>query len=181
MHRFQCPLLEFSHSILLGLLTLTVEDLMQSSAQFEDGRYKCMICEKQLSRRKDHMRRHMRNIHISSPIDYQCPLCKKNMWSRNAIYNHVRLFHKGWDGINYDSFIVKSQSIMKAIVPLEMLGNKWNHQIYGLTSDDFKFLDLTLQHHSPIIDDCQGYCCNIQSVISNLTCFFVVHLHLQTT
>ena len=107
MHCSQCPGLEFPRNLFIGLHTFTVDDLMQSSAQLYHGRFKCMICEKQLSQKK-HMRRHMRNIHLSSPRDYQCPWCKKYLKNKTIIYKHVRFFHKDKSGINYNRFIVKS-------------------------------------------------------------------------
>ena len=81
------------------LLGLTVDDLMRSSAHFKDGRFRCIICDASF-RRKDHTRRHMRNIHLSSSEDYQCPPCKKFMKNRDAMYNHVRLVHRGGNVIN---------------------------------------------------------------------------------
>ena len=52
----------------------------------------------------------MREIHVSSAIGvgYHCPPCDKYFKNRMSIYNHVKMSHKDWQGVNYDDFAVKS-------------------------------------------------------------------------
>ena len=49
----------------------------------------------------------MKHQHLTSGTDYHCPPCDKFFKNRANIYNHIRLNHKEWHGVNYDDFAVK--------------------------------------------------------------------------
>ena len=89
---------------------LSVDDLIHSKVQAQEDGSICMICYKKIKRSAD-MRRHMRDIHLSSNDDYHCPPCNKYFKARNNIYVHIRHCHKDWKHVNYDSFAVKEQLI----------------------------------------------------------------------
>ena len=86
--------------------SLTVDELMHRQAC--DGDLICMTCGKQLGYQLAHMKRHLRDIHLSSDKDYYCPPCDKHFKNRGCIYFHIRTNHKDWKGVDYDSFAVKS-------------------------------------------------------------------------
>ena len=92
---------------ILGLQPLTVDDLMAGKVQACDSGFICMICGTSV-KRSPHMRRHMREIHLSSGEDYYCPPCDMYFKNQQRIYKHVTKQHKGWKGVNYDNFFVKS-------------------------------------------------------------------------
>ena len=94
----------FSH-LFLGLEGLTLDDLMRDHLRAcGNGAFVCMICGKRMSTQ---IRRHMRNQHLTSGTDYHCPPCDKFFKNRANIYNHIRVCHKDWHGVNYDDFSVK--------------------------------------------------------------------------
>ena len=93
-------------SFVLGDPSLTEDDLMQHYVQACDRGSICMICGKRLKDRN--MRRHMREIHLSSDEKYYCRPCNKHFKNRQCIYAHVTRNHKDWKGVNYDSFAVKT-------------------------------------------------------------------------
>ena len=78
---------------------------MKSKVRAHDGGFICLVCGKWLVAQ---MRRHMRQLHLSSDKDYFCPPCDKYFKNRMSIYNHVKINHKDWQGVNYDDFAVKS-------------------------------------------------------------------------
>ena len=90
----------------LGLHHQSVDDLMQSKVEACDGGFVCMLCGK-FNKRRDHMRRHIREIHLSLDGVYQCPSCGKYFKNRTAIYSHVHKLHKEWKGVNYDNLFVR--------------------------------------------------------------------------
>ena len=94
-----------------GLHNLTVEDLLESKLQRCDGGFICTICTKQLSTHRGNLKKHMRDIHLSSDGDYQCPPCEKNFKNQKGIYDHVKKLHKDWKIINYEDFAVKAKAI----------------------------------------------------------------------
>ena len=84
---------------------MSVDDLMKSHVKTCDGGYVCLICGKQMYTQ---IRRHLREIHLSSDNDYYCPECNKYFKNRQCIYAHVTKTHKDWMSINYNSLAVKS-------------------------------------------------------------------------
>ena len=84
-----------------------VDELMRNKVKACDGGYVCMICGKR-NGRVDSMRRHMRDLHLSTNEDYHCPACNKYFKNRACIYNHVKAHHRDWEGVNYDKFRVHS-------------------------------------------------------------------------
>lgn len=93
--------------LILGSQPLTVDYLMVSKVRACDSGFICMICGNSV-KRSQHMRRHMREIHLSSGEDYHCPPCNMHFKNKQGIYHHVTRNHKGWKGVNYDDFIAKS-------------------------------------------------------------------------
>ena len=89
--------------IMNGGHTLTVDELMKMYARRCDGGSICLICRKKIFE----IRRHMREIHLSSGEDYYCPTCDKFFKNRSAMYNHIRRKHEEWKGVAMDSFAVK--------------------------------------------------------------------------
>ena len=89
--------------IMDGGHTLTVDELMKMYARRCDGGSICLICRKKIFE----IRRHMREIHLSSGEDYYCPTCDKFFKNRSAMYNHIRRKHEEWKGVAMDSFAVK--------------------------------------------------------------------------
>ena len=85
-----------------------LDELLSSQVEALDGRYVCLICGKKSSR-SDSIRRHMREIHLSSDQDYHCPPCNKYFKNRRNIYNHIKAHHRSWNGVNYDKFRVNSK------------------------------------------------------------------------
>ena len=90
--------------IMDGGHALTVDELMKMYARRCDGGSICLICGKKLF---SHMKRHMREIHLSSGEDYYCPTCDKFYKNRSAMYDHIRRKHEEWKGVDLDSFAVK--------------------------------------------------------------------------
>ena len=80
---------------------------MHNSTKSYKGGYICLICEKRFSSDTGNMKRHMREIHLSSEDDYKCPPCNKYFKNRQNIYYHIRRCHKDWKMINYEIFSVK--------------------------------------------------------------------------
>ena len=101
------PIASASEGNLTGLHPPSVDDLMQSKVKACDGRFVCMICGKS-NGRSDSMRRHMRDLHLSTDEDYHCPPCNKYFKNRQSIYSHIRSNHKDWKGIDYEYFRVNS-------------------------------------------------------------------------
>ena len=90
-----------------GLQPPTVDELIQSKVKACDGGFVCMICGSR-NRRSDSMRRHMREIHLSTDEDYHCPPCNKYFKNKTNIYTHIKSNHKDWKGVNYEYFRVNS-------------------------------------------------------------------------
>ena len=105
-HIFLLPCKDTSTTSFLDFGSLSVDDLIKCSVEVCEGGFLCKICEKKISR-KDHLRRHMRNIHLSSDKDYQCPPCNKYFKNRAMIYNHIFKYHQDWKGVCYDDFATK--------------------------------------------------------------------------
>ena len=91
--------------LILGEPTLTLDDLMQHYVRACDGGSICLVCGKKLS---SHVRRHMREIHLSSDDDNYCPICDKHLKNKSCMYVHILRNHKDWKGVDCDSFAVKS-------------------------------------------------------------------------
>ena len=92
---------------LIGLQAMSVEDLMKSHVitMQDGGGYICLICGKQMG---FNIRRHLREIHLSSGKEYFCPECDKYFKNKQAIYQHVTKTHKDWKNMDYTSLSVKS-------------------------------------------------------------------------
>ena len=101
------PVTPAPEEISTGLKPPTVDELMQSKVKSTANTFVCIICGKS-NTRSDSMRRHMREIHLSSDEDYHCPPCNKYFKNRQNIYNHIRKYHKDWNGVNYEYFRVNS-------------------------------------------------------------------------
>ena len=87
---------------------MSVDDLMKSHVvKMLDGGHLCLICGKQMSAQ---IRRHLRDIHLSSDKEYYCPDCNKYFKNRQLIYQHVNKNHKDWTNTDYTSLAVKSQA-----------------------------------------------------------------------
>ena len=86
---------------------MSVDDLMKSHViRMQDGGgYICLICGKQMGLT---IRRHLREIHLSSGKEYFCPECDKYFKNKQAIYQHVTKTHKDWKNMDYTSLSVKS-------------------------------------------------------------------------
>ena len=96
-----------------GEHTLTVDELMEHYVRACDGGSICLVCGKRLRASKrgvlaSNMRRHMREIHLSSDEDYYCPPCAKYFKNKSSMRDHIRRKHSDWKGVDYDSFAVKS-------------------------------------------------------------------------
>ena len=78
---------------------------MKSKVRACDGGFICLVCGKWLVAQ---MRRHMRQLHLSSNKDYFCPPRDKYFKNQMSIYSPVKSIFKDWQGVNYDSFAVKS-------------------------------------------------------------------------
>ena len=87
------------------LAHLSVDDLMRSFVQECDGGFLCMICWK--SMRSDTIRRHMREKHMVSLVNYHCPPCDKFFNSKRYMKEHISRSHKNWRGVNIETFAVK--------------------------------------------------------------------------
>ena len=71
----------------------------------DDGGFLCLICWKSI-KRSDAMRRHMREIHIVSYVNYRCPPCDKLFNNKRKMKAHVDYKHKNWRGVNIETFAV---------------------------------------------------------------------------
>ena len=93
-------------SFLDHLSDLSVDDLMKSNVQECDGGFLCLICWKSIKHFRA-MRRHMREIHIVSYVNYRCPPCDKFFKNKRTMKVHVERNHKNWRGVNLETFAVK--------------------------------------------------------------------------
>ena len=83
---------------------MSVDDLMKSHViKMDEGGHMCLICGKQMSAQ---IRRHLREIHLSSDKEYYCPDCNKYFKNRQLIYQHVTKTHKDWMSRDYKSLAV---------------------------------------------------------------------------
>ena len=83
-----------------------MDDLVRSQVKPYKKGFICNICNSKLSR-SDAVRRHMRNIHLSSDEDYHCPPCNKYFKNRAIIEYHITHHHKDWKGVRYADFATK--------------------------------------------------------------------------
>ena len=90
---------------ILGPFVGSVDKLIQSHVQPCDGGFICMICGRRISHFVN-MRRHVREVHLSSAAEYRCPPCDKDFRNRTAIYDHIRKHHPEWKGVDYARFKV---------------------------------------------------------------------------
>ena len=81
---------------------------MKSNVQVCDGGFICLICWKSI-KNSYNMRRHMREIHVSSAIGvgYHCPPCDKYFSNQRNMKHHIDKHHVNWKGVNTDTFVVK--------------------------------------------------------------------------
>ena len=89
-----------------------MEELLQSHVLPCDGGFICMMkswrganCGRRIAKMVN-MRRHVREVHLSSGAEYRCPSCEKHFRNRTAIYDHVRKHHPEWKGVDYARFKV---------------------------------------------------------------------------
>ena len=82
-------------TLFLDFDNLSVDDLMQNKVQAFDGGVICMICGKS----NKHMRRHMKEVHLSAGKDYHCPSCKNNFSCKRGLKNHIIRYHNGDDNL----------------------------------------------------------------------------------
>ena len=54
------------------------------------------------------IKRHLREMHLSSDKEYYCPQCNKYFKTQQGIYQHVRNVHKNMEKINYDKLSKKA-------------------------------------------------------------------------
>ena len=98
--------------LFLDFGSLTVDELMKSKVEARDGCFICIICKKSL-RHTYSMKRHMRDNHLSSNKDYQCPECNIYLKSRRSLHQHLDAAHedltesKKWKCIYYGNFVAK--------------------------------------------------------------------------
>ena len=93
-----------------GEHTLSVDELMRHYVQICDDGSICLVCGKKLG--SVSMKRHMREMHLSSGKDYYCPTCEEFFKNRSIMYNHIYKKH-GRKGVNLDTFAVKKIAVKK--------------------------------------------------------------------
>ena len=73
---------------------MSVDELMKSHVvKMPEGGHMCLVCGKAISAQ---IRRHLRDIHLSSEKEYHCPDCNRYFKNRQRIYQHVIKTHKNW-------------------------------------------------------------------------------------
>ena len=73
---------------ILGLHNLSFDDLMQSQVQASDSGFMCLICGTNVGHKRS-IRRHMREVHITSEEQYHCPSCNKYYKNRRGLSSHM--------------------------------------------------------------------------------------------
>ena len=102
------------HLPFLDFGSLTVDELMKSKVEARDDCFICIICKRSL-RHASTMKRHMRDDHLSSNKNYQCPDCNIYFKSRRGLHLHVDNAHEDWTEsmkwkcIYYGNFVTKSK------------------------------------------------------------------------
>ena len=84
---------------------LSVDDLVESKVESCDGGFACQICGTKIKHMST-MRRHMREVHLSSDQSYCCPPCNKVYKNKRGIYQHFQAHHKDLKSIDYTTFAV---------------------------------------------------------------------------
>ena len=79
---------------------------MQSQVRACKDGFNCIICGQRISL-LGNMKKHMRDIHLSSDGAYHCPPCDKDFKNRKGLRDHIRRRHD-WEDVNYDDYAVKS-------------------------------------------------------------------------
>jgi hypothetical protein len=67
----------------------------------------CKPCGKLLG--KKHIRRHAEQIHIDAGVIFQCPMCKADKNTKNALQHHVYAKHPELRGLDFDQCRVTEQ------------------------------------------------------------------------
>ena len=91
-----------------GEHTLSVDELMRDYVKICKGGSDsiCLVCGKKLGS-VGSMKRHMREMHLTSGRDYHCPTCDEFFKNRSNMYNHIYKNHRDWKGVDLDTFAVK--------------------------------------------------------------------------
>lgn len=82
-----------------------IKAFIQNNMLYTDGGYICRPCNKFI---KAHLHRHVRDVHFSSNLKYQCPLCNKMTPSKNALQIHLRRHHPSeqFRGLDFDQCVL---------------------------------------------------------------------------
>ena len=107
--KLQNKALNLSRLILFtGFSTLPVDlqlqHYMENQVSEVEGGFLCLVCGRKISR-KNHMRRHIRDQHISAE-KYLCPVCHKIANNKNSIYSHMKQMHGNTKSINYAKHLI---------------------------------------------------------------------------
>ena len=85
-----------------------IKSFIQSNMLYTEGGHICKPCNKFI---KTNLSRHVRDVHLSSNLKYQCPLCSTMSPSKNAFQIHLRRHHgsEHFRGLDFEQCVVYSE------------------------------------------------------------------------
>jgi hypothetical protein len=82
-------------------LFLSVQDFIAKNVIRSTEGYLCKLCSKFMKYRKS-IRRHAEQMHIDLGVIFQCPMCKADKNTKNALQLHVYTKHPELKGMDFE-------------------------------------------------------------------------------
>jgi hypothetical protein len=89
-------------------LFFLVQEFIDNNVMATAGGFICKPCNK-FMKFKNSIRRHAEQTHINVGFIYQCPLCKSEKNTKNALQLHVYKEHPELKGMDFDQCQINEQ------------------------------------------------------------------------